>query len=206
MNGQNLKIITALWGNKYNEDDVRKLPVNMVFADRPVSGVKTLPIDMSYHSTWKKMTLFDKRLDLGDCMFIDLDILIQKDINILIDYYHKHKQKSKVMLAHVHWFDNKRMELEKSTYISCNVNSGVFAFNNSECDHIYQELVKYKPKLEMLFEGTDKWFYHKHKDWYHFFPDSMIQHRLHSQSSNNLNRSDAIIISNNSNANGRNKI
>ena len=39
---------------------------------------------------------------------------------------------------------------------------GIYAFNNDECDYIYQEVVKHKPKLEMLFEGTDKWFYHKH--------------------------------------------
>jgi hypothetical protein len=204
MSGQNLKIITALWGDKYKEDDVRKLPIDLLFSDRNVSGIKTLPINTSYKNTWRKMTLFDSRLDLGECLFLDLDIIMQGDITDLVNYYNEHKIKSKVMLAHVHWFNNKRMEQSKSTYISCNVNSSVFAFNNSECDHIYQELVKYKPKLEMLFEGTDKWFYHKHKDWYQFFPDHMIQHSIHNYNDCNIN--EAVIISNNGSAHGRNKV
>ena len=204
MSGQNLKIITALWGDKYKEDDVRKLPIDLLFSDRTVSGIKTLPINTSYKNTWRKMTLFDSRLDLGECLFLDLDIIMQGDITDLVNYYNEHKIKSKVMLAHVHWFNNKRMEQSKSTYISCNVNSSVFAFNNSECDHIYQELVKYKPKLEMLFEGTDKWFYHKHKDWYQFFPDHMIQHSIHNYNDCNIN--EAVIISNNGSAHGRNKV
>tara|TARA_B110000902_G_C14199079_1_gene547033 strand:- start:368 stop:967 length:600 start_codon:yes stop_codon:yes gene_type:complete len=199
-----LKIITALWGDKYKEDDVRKLPIDLLFSDRTVSGIKTLPINTSYKNTWRKMTLFDSRLDLGECLFLDLDIIMQGDITDLVNYYNEHKIKSKVMLAHVHWFNNKRMEQSKSTYISCNVNSSVFAFNNSECDHIYQELVKYKPKLEMLFEGTDKWFYHKHKDWYQFFPDHMIQHSIHNYNDCNIN--EAVIISNNGSAHGRNKV
>ena len=204
MSGQNLKIITALWGDKYKEDDVRKLPIDLLFSDRNVSGIKTLPINTSYKNTWRKMTLFDSSLDLGECLFLDLDIIMQGDITDLVNYYNEHKIKSKVMLAHVHWFNNKRMEQSKSTYISCNVNSSVFAFNNSECDHIYQELVKYKPKLEMLFEGTDKWFYHKHKDWYQFFPDHMIQHSIHNYNDCNIN--EAVIISNNGSAHGRNKV
>ena len=64
----------------------------------------------------------------------------------------------------------------KSTYLSCNVNSGVYAFNNNECDHIYKEVVKRKNKLSLLFEGTDKWMYHKHKNWYTFWPDEYVQH------------------------------
>ena len=159
---------------------------------------------MSYKGTWKKMTLFDSRLNLGECLFLDLDIILQGDINDIISYYNQHKIKSKVMLAHVHWFDNEPMRKNKSTYISCNVNSGVFAFNNNDCNHIYEELIKHKSKLEMLFEGTDKWFYHKHKDWYNFFPDYMIQHKIHNYS--NMDKSKAIIISENGNANGRNKI
>lgn len=206
MSTQNLKIITALWGQKYSTDDVRKLPIDIVFSDREVPGVETRPINMSYKGTWKKMTLFDSRLDLGDCLFLDLDIILQKPLRLyrLIDYYYENKEKSKVMLTHVHWFDNKPMERNKSTYISCNVNSSVFAFNNAECNHIYEELVKFKPKLEMLFEGTDKWFYHKHKDWYNFFPDKMIQHNTHNFK--NYEKDKAIIISENGNANGRNKV
>ena len=199
-----MKIITALWGDKYNEDDVRKLPIDLVFSDRNVPGVKTLPINTSYKNTWRKMTLFDSRLDLGECLFLDLDIILQGDISTIIDYYLANKVESKVMLAHVHWYNNRHMELNKSTYISCNVNSGVFAFDNSKCDHIYQELVKYKPKLEMLFEGTDKWFYHKHKYWYNFFPDEMIQHSIHNHDDHNKN--EAVIISNNGSAHGRNKV
>ena len=65
---------------------------------------------MSYKHTWKKMTLFDKRLKLGDCLFLDIDIIIQGDLNILIDYYNKNKVKGKVMLGHVHWFDNEKMK------------------------------------------------------------------------------------------------
>jgi len=199
-----LKIITAMWGQKYTLTDLKKLPVDLVFSDREISGVKTIPIDMSFKGTWKKMSLFDSRLNLGECLYLDIDIIIQNDISALINYYHQNKQKSKVMLAHVHWFDNIPMERNKSTYISCNVNSSVFAFNNLECNHIYEELIKYKQKLEMLFEGTDKWFYHKHKDWYNFFPDYMIQHKIYNYS--NMDKSNAIIISENGNANGRNKI
>ena len=199
-----MKIITAFWGNKYDEELVRKLPIDICFSDKTIRGIKTLPIDMSYKSTWKKMTLFDKRLGLGDCLFLDLDIIIHGDINILIDYYYKNRVKNKVLLAHVHWFDPDRTLRDKNSYIPCNVNSGVYAFNNDECDHIYQEVVKHKSKLEMLFEGTDKWFYHKHKDWYTFWPNEMIQH--YKFDFMDYNKSKAIILSKNRNASGRNKI
>lgn len=195
MSGQNLKIITALWGTKYTEDDVKKLPIDIVFSDRNIPGIKTLPIDTSYKNTWRKMTLFDQRLNLGDCLFLDLDIIIQGDLNKIIDYYYQHKIYGKVMLAHVHWFSNAHMKKNKSTYISCNVNSGVFAWNTDECNHIYEELVKYKDRLELLFEGTDKWFYHKHKDWYQFFPDKWIQHQYYNYEK--YDKKEAIIISQN---------
>ena len=198
-----MKIITAFWGKKYDESLVKKLPIDLCFSDRPINGVNTKPINMSYKGTWKKMTLFDKRLELGDCLFLDLDIIIQGDLNILIDYYKKNRVKNKVLLTHVHWFDNDRMLKNKGDYISCNVNSGVYAFNNSECDYIYQETKKHKVKLEMLFEGTDKWFYHKHKDWYTFWPDEYVQHFKYDFEGHN--RSKAIILSKNGNASGRNK-
>jgi hypothetical protein len=56
----------------------------------------------------------------------------------------------------------------------------------------------------MLFEGTDKWFYHKHKDWYTFWPDEMVQH--YKLDFMNYDKSKAIILSKNRNASGRNKI
>ncbi len=198
-----MKIVTALWGDKYSEEDVRKLPVDIVFSDRKIKGIKTIPIDMSYKHTWKKMTLFDSRLNLGKCLFLDLDVEIKGDINKLIQYYKEKGSRDKVMLTHVHWFDNYKMKRDKSTYISCNVNSGVFIFNNKYCNHIYEELVKWKPKLEMLFEGTDKWFYHKHKDWYDFFPSYYIQHK--TKEFQPMMKEKAIIISNNGSAHGRNK-
>lgn len=199
-----MKIITALWGDKYTEEDVRKLPVDLVFSDRKIDGIQTIPIDMSYKHTWKKMTLFDKRLELGECLFLDLDIDIVGDISNLIQYYKENGVKDQVTLTRVHWYDNYKMNRDKSTYVSCNVNSGVFAFNNSYCDHIYQELVKFKPKLEMLFEGTDKWFYHKHKEWYNFFPSYYIQHE--TKTFETMQRDKAIIISKNGSAYGRNKL
>ena len=54
MSTQNLKIITALWGQKYSTDDVKKLPIDIVFSDREVPGIETRPINMSYKGTWKK--------------------------------------------------------------------------------------------------------------------------------------------------------
>ena len=69
-----MKILTALWGNKYSEEDVKKLPIDICFSDRKIEGIKTIPIDMSFKGTWKKMTLFNKQLQLGDCLFLDLDI------------------------------------------------------------------------------------------------------------------------------------
>jgi hypothetical protein len=199
-----MKVITALWGDKYTEEDVKRLPVDLVFSDRKIEGINTIPIDMSYKGTWKKMTLFDKRLQLGECLFLDLDIDIKGNLSDLIQYYKSYGVKDQVTLTRVHWFDNQRMILNKSTYISCNVNSGVFAFNNNHCDHIYQELIKYQSKLEMLFEGTDKWFYHKHKDWYNFFPSHYVQHE--TKKFENVSKSDAVIISKNGPANGRNKL
>ena len=199
-----MNIISAFWGNKYSVNKLKKLPIDYCFSDREIPGVKTLPIDMSYRHTWKKMTLFDKRLNLGDCLFLDIDIIIQGDLNILIDYYIKNKVKGRVMLSHVHWFDNEKMKLNKSTYTSCNVNSGVYAFNNAECDHIYQSVKKNKDNLAMLFEGTDKWFYHKHPEWYSFWPDEYVQHRVHNFQ--DYDRNKAIIISENGSAEGRNKI
>ena len=82
-----MNIITAFWGDKYSVDDLKKLPIDYCFSDKKIPGIKTFPIDMSYKHTWKKMTLFDKRLKLGDCLFLDIDIIIQKDLNILVDYY-----------------------------------------------------------------------------------------------------------------------
>ena len=75
-----VSIVTAFWGDKYSVDDLKKLPIDYCFSDREIPGVKTLPLDMSYKHTWKKMTLFDKRLKLGDCLFLDIDLIIQGDI------------------------------------------------------------------------------------------------------------------------------
>ena len=55
----------------------------------------------------------------------------------------------------------------------------------------------------MLFEGTDKWFYHKHKEWYKFWPDKYVCHYKFNYE--NYDRNEAIILSKNGNASGRNK-
>lgn len=191
-----MKIITALWGDKYSEKDVYKLPIDLCFSDRSLNAVKTLPIDMSWPRTWKKMTLFNPKLNLGECLFLDLDIILQGDINIMIDYYQRNKTPGKPMCAHVHWFDNEKMKLDKATYLPCNINTSVFAFNNSECEHIYNELIQYGEILPMLFEGTDKWWYHRHSHWCDFFPDEMVQHSYWQLKS--YERDKAIIISENS--------
>lgn len=200
-----LRIVTALWGDKYSVDDIKKLgvDVDIVFSDRKIPGYETIPLDMSWKSTWKKMQVFDSRHGIGQCLFLDLDVEVKKDLTPLTRYFRNLHTPQEVTCTRVHWYDNDKMERDKSTYISCNVNTGIFCFNNDYTNHIYEETVKWLPKLEMLFEGTDKWWYHKHPEWYNFFPEQWIQHETKQHEPYNYD--DAIIISKNGSAYGRNK-
>ena len=201
-----VKIITALWGDKYSVEDIEKLGVDIdiVFSDREIPGYRTIPLDMSWKGTWKKMQVFDSRHEIGQCLFLDLDVEVKKNLLPLTRHFRNRHTPQEVTCTHVHWYDNENMERDKSTYISCNVNTGIFAFNNSYTDHIYQETVKWRHKLEMLFEGTDKWWFHRHKDWYNFFPDAWIQHANKEYDEHDYD--EAIVISHNGSAYGRNKI
>lgn len=174
---QTVKFIVCKWGTKYGPEYVNRLfrtikatysgPFEFYcFTDnsREVE-CKTFPIEMLPHFnsnvfTACKLDLFNKIPFKGPYCFLDLDVLVLKDLKPYFDEYGFREPR----MIYNYWTDVNR--IYKSYYTGdCYVNSSFVTWDGNQLKWMYDRFVENKEVISYRFKTLDKFiFYSSRKD------------------------------------------
>lgn len=181
-----VKFLTLKWGDKYGPEYVNRLYNNVkntysgpfefwCFTDDSYGideAVRTADItDLPHYGiegnifTIVKLDLFRHLPFEGPYVFIDLDVLILKDLKPYFDEY----QFSEPRYLNNYWSDRVR-ELSTFHRGDCFINSSFLTWNNGQFDWLYDLYEDNKKIITQKFQSFDKMVYYCAQDKLHFHP------------------------------------
>jgi hypothetical protein len=163
-------LLTLKYGNKYTAEDVNKIyqdtggEYNYVcLTDDPIGlheDIKVLPVNAEY-GHWNKVLMLGLK-DLGDVLYLDLDVHIQKNI---VDIWN---QISYIpTICYTYWkpknFPTSRGEsIPEMNYLG-NFNSSVMLWQSGTCENIVNGFLKHEDYYMVKYcGGDDRFFWHEH--------------------------------------------
>ena len=173
-------IVCLKWGNKYGPEYVNKLfnmvrrNCNLPFefvcftenSDGIVEDVRIIPLQTKSEikGWWYKPFFFSSNLPLdGTILFMDLDVIVFKNIDKLFTYKPK-----KFCIIKDFPIPGKNRTFSK-------MNSSVFRFQTGQYSFLYDELIQ-NPSIVNRFHGDQDWIYHKLQNKeYEFWPESWVK-------------------------------
>lgn len=158
-------VITLLYGEKYNVNDVHhiyeasKQYNHVCFVDEKNIGQLRPEINpiliTDIDGTFEKIKLFQH--DLGNCLYLDLDIIIQGSLDPFFAYC------DEPTICETYW---------KS--FGGRFNSSVIAYNSKDVKHIYEKFSSNSDYIMTKYSDNDDWFLY-HEDLIHrTFPRGLI--------------------------------
>lgn len=158
-------ILTLKYGDKYTSDDVNRIYTDtngkynyVCVTDNPEglrSDIYTIPIDGEPEGHWEKVKLF--QYHFGKTLYLDLDVVIQKDIGHLFEYLDKHP-----MICYTYWkredFPYHKDKRWSYNYLS-NFNSSVMLWEDAR--HIYEYWKKDQDYYMVKYAGDDRFLFHE---------------------------------------------
>jgi len=180
-----LNILTVKWGDKYSSEYVNTLYDTIsdcnfyCYTEDPTDlnpNINVIPIDNELEGVWNKLSMFQKGFGgiEGKIMYLDLDVVIQKD---LTDLY---ESTEGFTMVECYW--KPLTELYTSNHYSIktdmNINSSVMIWNQDENTHIWDKFME-DPEWYMLkYLGIDRFIFWE-KLTNNFFKELLIYSRLY---------------------------
>jgi hypothetical protein len=185
-----INIYTVKWGTKYSSDHVNKIleqckkhittEFNFYCLTEetkdldPEVIVIPLPEDNYYEKWWNKLYLFEKQVvaQQGEKLFLDLDIVIQKNIDCIIN----HDPEDGLTFVCTHWHNLIKMkeDTRDTPRMYTDLNSSVLRWNdNLDVDKITKFVRDYADQMFFYYRGLDNLFGHQRERLLkiNFFPD-----------------------------------
>jgi len=173
-----INVICVKWGNKFRPDFVNRLYTmverNLTYDFRfycytdDSHGIREdveiidIPKDNELEIWWNKLALFQKGMFKGTCLFFDLDVVIQKNIDHLIGYL----DSTCLTKVKSYWKDESKTKYHidyddlKSSYDMTNNSSVMLWKADSLCD-IWNHFMR-NPEYYMLkYRGIDRFIFHE---------------------------------------------
>lgn len=177
-----LNIITVKWGKKYNSSFVNRIynmcvknisiPFKMYCYTDCARGIKKdiniirIPKENTLELWWNKLALFEENMFKGMCLFFDLDVVIQNNINHICDDY----KKNKLTLIKIPWNDS--------------INSSVMLWNSDEANYIWKYFNENPDYYVLKYRGIDR-FISEEKLKINYFKEGFIYFRLYGVNKEN---------------------
>lgn len=171
-----INFICLKWGDKYSAEFVNKL-YGMLYrhyddftlhcitedATDVNSNVEIIPLpNDNLEKWWWKMWLFNEEwMTLDNAVFLDLDLIIQRPFKLVFE--------EKVNFLYTDWIDVNQIHKDILTdrYKYCEINSSILCWNKDTRRHaIWEDFVKFKDRIPVLFKGIDNYINNRHKDKY----------------------------------------
>ena len=172
-------VVCLKWGDKYGPDYVNKL-YNMVQRHLTIdhefvcltensknldSGIKILDLELmdSIEGWWYKPTIFNPELGLnGTILFLDLDMIIFRNIDKLFSYHPGEFIIIRDFNRHVIPNYDK-------------FNSSIFRLDTGQHAQVYHDYMADKVSISRRFQGDQDWLRFSIKNKYTYWPNEWIQ-------------------------------
>lgn len=121
-----------------------------------------IPEDNDLEVWWNKLALFQKGMFNGTCLFLDLDVVIQNNIDHLID----HLDKDCLTKVKCYWKDKSKTKYGidpnniKSSYDMTNNSSVMLWEADSLCD-VWNHFMEDSEYYMLKYRGIDRFIYHE---------------------------------------------
>ena len=172
-------VVCLKWGDKYGPEYVNKLyhmvqrnlTINhefICFTEQPanlVPGIRVIDLELmpGIEGWWYKPMFFNPNLGLdGVVLFLDLDMIIFKNINKLFSY----KPNEFIIIQDF----NRHVVRNYDKF-----NSSIFRLNTGQHAQVYHDYMADKNNISRRFQGDQDWIRHSIKDEYNYWPVDWIQ-------------------------------
>ena len=184
-----MNIVCLKWGTKFSHEHVNRLykmvkknfTHNFKFicytenSSQINEEIKIYPLKQEYdlEKWWWKLTLFENIAN-EPTMFLDLDIVIQRDISNYISLCNDNK----IRTIKAYWKPHARNLKPQSPGYDMDLNSSVMIWKG-DCTQVWKEFYDQPDYFMCKYQGMDSYLYFHHKDILNFFPEKEIYSRLH---------------------------
>lgn len=181
-----VKFITLKWGTKYGPEYVNRLYRTLkniytgdfefyCFTDNSTGlecksiDIKSLPLYNNSVFTSVKLDLFNKLPFEGPYVFLDLDVLILKD---LYQYFKDYKF-TEPRFIYNYWQEPER--IFKSYFTNdCFINSSFITWNGNQLQWLYNKFLNYQQILKYKFHTLDKFIFYSSRKELFFHPKKTV--------------------------------
>lgn len=178
----NLHIYTVKWGTKYPSSHVNEIykqcrrhvarNFNFYCITEDPTGLDpniihlAIPADNYYEKWWNKMYLFDTNIvwQEGEKLFLDLDIVIQRNLNTFIEY----ECQDKLIFVKTEWHNLEKIKEETKhiPHAYTELNSSILRWNDwlmkTEAMEKFLKMTKdYPSQMFWYYRGLDNLFYNR---------------------------------------------
>lgn len=188
-----INIYTVKWGTKYSSDHVNKIleqceeytthDFKFYCLTEDPSGLSSkievipFPKENYYEKWWNKLYLFDTAVvsQTGEKLFLDLDIVIQRNIDGFIE----HDCDDKLSFIKTTWHDLEQMRIDtkETPRKFTDLNSSVLRWNdNLDVEKITKFVKDYPDQMFFYYRGLDNLFGHQRERLLKidFFPEGWV--------------------------------
>lgn len=188
-----INIYTVKWGQKYSHDHVNEIYrmceehitsdfkffclTEFPFGLRPEIEPISFPEGNYYEKWWNKLHLFDRSVvtQKGEKLFFDLDVVIQKNIDCIVNY----EPKDNLVFIKTWWHNlNKMKEDVKDTpWKYTEFNSSILRWNDRfACGKLTHFVKSYPSQMFFYYRGLDNMFGHQRERLlnFDFFPSGWV--------------------------------
>jgi hypothetical protein len=183
-----INVVCVKWGDKYTSEHVNRLhymvsknltiPFNFIcFTDNSAGlNCKTVPIEhYDLEGVWNKLLLFKRGMLDGVCLYLDLDVIIQNNIDLLFN-----SLSNKLTLIKCYWAEQKihdTSSLDRRQRHMTNINSSVMLWHSDNVSNIWDHFWKDCDWYMINYLGIDRFLTHEQFNM-SYFPQGLIYSRL----------------------------
>ena len=188
-----VNVISVKWGNKYSSHEVNRLyrmvcknlKQPFVFycitedahgLDSDISVISnTLEYDLD--GVWNKLLLFNPDYEPdGINLYLDIDLIIQRPIDLLIDFLSPSLTKVRAFWKPIDSTDGDYCNLDQRW--DMNYNSSIMLWQSNSCTHIWDTFIADPDMYMIKYHGIDRFIYHEISPS-NYFPSGIIYSRLY---------------------------
>jgi len=187
-----LHVVCVKWGTKYGPEWVNRLKTMVdrnlslpykfyCYTDDPTGldeDVNVIPIpNQDLEIYWNKLAMFQKDfLPEGTCLYFDLDVVIQRDLEPLLEYLSDDLTMIKAYWKGDHIVSNGSSRKEKERW-DMYANSSILLWKSNYCTHIWDSFNSDPEWFMMNYKGIDRFIFHEGMGQ-KYFPKGLIYSRL----------------------------
>ena len=186
-----LNILCVKWGTKYSSDDVNRLQRNVkrylqvphkfyCYTDDPI-GLECdyLPITSDLEIYWNKLAMFQKDFVEGTCLYFDIDVVIQNNIDHITDHL-----SDNLTMVRAYW-KGDTVTQDASPHINHRwdmyVNSSCLLWKAESLNNIWEYFDADADYYMLKYKGIDRFLFHEGFKL-EFFPPGLMYSRLNGVS------------------------